>query len=115
MKTPTTKGRWRPGQTGNPNGRPVGTGKVAQLRASIEAKIPEILESLVKSAVDGDGQLGGATPVASEPALLVPIEFIAFNPFGFVTQAVPTAQVKHGHRVAGLRLSQQGVSHANHE
>jgi hypothetical protein len=54
MKTPTTKGRWRPGQTGNPNGRPVGTGKVAQLRASIEAKIPEILESLVKSAVDGN-------------------------------------------------------------
>jgi len=54
MKTPNTKGRWCPGQTGNPNGRPIGTGKVAQLRASIEAKIPEILESLVKRAIDGD-------------------------------------------------------------
>ena len=54
MKIPTTKGRWRPGQTGNPNGRPVGAGKVAQLRACIEAKIPEILESLIKRAIDGD-------------------------------------------------------------
>ena len=54
MKIPITKGKWRPGQTGNPNGRPIGTGKVAQLRASIEAKIPEILESLVKRAIDGD-------------------------------------------------------------
>lgn len=54
MKTPATKGRWRPGQTGNPNGRPVGTGKVAQLRASIEAKLPQILDSLVQRAIDGD-------------------------------------------------------------
>lgn len=35
MTEPKKRGRWKPGQSGNPNGRPPGTGHVAKLRASI--------------------------------------------------------------------------------
>lgn len=46
--------RWKPGQSGNPKGRPAGSGEVAKLRASIAQHIPEILESLIEKAKDGD-------------------------------------------------------------
>ena len=39
-----SNGRWKPGQTGNPKGRPKGTGKVAELRQAIEAKVPAIVK-----------------------------------------------------------------------
>lgn len=47
---------WRPGESGNPKGRPPGTGAVAKLRAAIEQDIPEILQSLVTAAKAGDTQ-----------------------------------------------------------
>ena len=47
---------WRPGTSGNPAGRPPGTGAVAKLRAAIEQEIPEILQSLVAAAKSGDTQ-----------------------------------------------------------
>lgn len=37
---------WHKGNSGNPNGRKPGTGKVARLRASIEKQLPAILEAL---------------------------------------------------------------------
>lgn len=49
-------GRWKPGQSGNPNSRPPGSGEVAQLRASIAAKVPEILAKLTELAAAGDVQ-----------------------------------------------------------
>ena len=49
-------GRWQPGQSGNPDGRPRGTGEVARLRASIAEKVPEILTKLTELALNGDVQ-----------------------------------------------------------
>ncbi len=45
---------WKPGTSGNPNGRPPGTGKVGKLRAAIEADVPAILRGLAAAAKKGD-------------------------------------------------------------
>ena len=45
---------WHKGNSGNPNGRKPGTGKVARLRASIEKQLPAILEALAANALSGD-------------------------------------------------------------
>lgn len=47
---------WKPGQSGNPKGRPPGTGEVGKLRAAIAEKVPEILEALSIAALAGDVQ-----------------------------------------------------------
>lgn len=47
---------WKPGQSGNPAGRPPGTGEVAALRAKIREQVPAILDKLVKAAQGGDVQ-----------------------------------------------------------
>ena len=56
MTEPKQRGRWKPGQSGNQNGRPPGTGHVAKLRASIAVHVPEIIWQLVTAAKDGDVQ-----------------------------------------------------------
>lgn len=50
------KGRWKPGQSGNPQGRPPGAGEVAKLRASIAEHVPNIIEKVVEAAKGGDIQ-----------------------------------------------------------
>lgn len=47
---------WKPGQSGNPKGRPPGTGEVAKLRAAIAGNVPAILQSLTTAALAGDVQ-----------------------------------------------------------
>ena len=47
---------WKPGQSGNPKGRPSGTGEVAKLRAAIAASVPAILGNLTTAALAGDVQ-----------------------------------------------------------
>lgn len=48
-------GRWKPGESGNPNGRPPGLSEVGRLRASIAEHLPEIIKAQVEKAKDGDG------------------------------------------------------------
>lgn len=48
------EGRWKAGESGNPKGRPTGTGKVAQVRAAIAEHIPELVQALVAKAINGD-------------------------------------------------------------
>lgn len=50
----TTK--WKPGQTGNPKGRPPGQSEITRLRAAIAEHVPSILEQLVTAAQGGDVQ-----------------------------------------------------------
>jgi hypothetical protein len=48
--------QWKPGQTGNPKGRPPGQSEVTRLRASLAGDVPDILAGLVLAAKGGDVQ-----------------------------------------------------------
>jgi hypothetical protein len=50
------RGRWKTGESGNPNGRPQGVGEVTKLRESIAAHLPDIIAQLVTKAKEGDSQ-----------------------------------------------------------
>lgn len=54
MKTKTAPSGWQPGQSGNPKGRPPGTGDVARMRSALAEHIPQIVESMVARAITGD-------------------------------------------------------------
>ncbi len=45
---------WKPGQSGNPKGKPSGSGKVAALRAGIAENLPAIIATLTTAALAGD-------------------------------------------------------------
>jgi hypothetical protein len=45
---------WKPGQSGNPAGKPAGSGKVAALRAGIADHVPAIIKTLTDAALAGD-------------------------------------------------------------
>ena len=49
-------GRWKPGTSGNPKGKPPGSGALQQLRASLASDVPDILAVLVTAAKGGDMQ-----------------------------------------------------------
>lgn len=46
--------KWKAGESGNPRGRPKGSGEAAKIRASIAAKVPKMLAALTKRALEGD-------------------------------------------------------------
>jgi hypothetical protein len=48
------RGRWKPGQTGNPKGRPPGQSEITRLRAAIVGHVPAIVDQLVRAARGGD-------------------------------------------------------------
>ena len=54
MSKTETESKWRPGQSGNPKGRPRGSGEVAKLRESIAQRLPALLDSLISRAMYGD-------------------------------------------------------------
>ena len=54
--TEKKKSQWKPGQTGNPKGRPPGQSEITRLRASLAGDVPEILAGLVLAAKGGDVQ-----------------------------------------------------------
>jgi len=54
MSTTKRPGRWKPGESGNPNGRTPGSGEVAKLRESIATHVPAIIAKLAEQAKAGD-------------------------------------------------------------
>ena len=52
----TKRGTWKPGQSGNPTGKPPGSGELQRLRAAIGEHVPEIIDQLVTAARAGDIQ-----------------------------------------------------------
>lgn len=48
------RGRWLPGESGNPAGRPQGSGTSAQLRSLLETKAPELMGKAIELALAGD-------------------------------------------------------------
>ncbi len=47
---------WKPGQSGNPAGRPKGTGEIGKLREAIKGHVPAIIARLTAQALEGDVQ-----------------------------------------------------------
>ncbi len=45
---------WKPGQSGNPKGRPPGSGQLAKLRSAMGSDLEEIIAALVSAAKLGD-------------------------------------------------------------
>lgn len=50
--------KFKPGESGNPSGRPPGSGVSPKLRKAIEKDAPEIIQALIARAKDGDVQAG---------------------------------------------------------
>ena len=48
------RGSWKPGQSGNPAGRPPGVGEIGKLRAAIGERVPELLTAMMTKALEGD-------------------------------------------------------------
>lgn len=55
-KQTARRSHWKPGQSGNPKGRPPGQSDITKLRASIAEHVPGIVDRLVSAAKDGDVQ-----------------------------------------------------------
>jgi hypothetical protein len=56
MTAKSTRGRWKKGESGNPQGKPPGSGELQRLRAAISEHVPEIIGKLVEGARGGDIQ-----------------------------------------------------------
>ena len=48
------RGSWKPGQSGNPAGRPPGLGEIGRFRAAIGDRVPELLAAMMTKALEGD-------------------------------------------------------------
>lgn len=56
MTTGKKDTKWKPGQSGNPKGKPKGSGELQKLREAISLHVPGIIRQLVEAARGGDVQ-----------------------------------------------------------
>jgi len=91
---------WRKGQSGNPKGRPPGSGEVARLRAAIAEHVPTIITRLVERAtMEGDTQaarllLERVLPPVKAVALPEPLPVPATGSLAERAEAVLAAMAK---------------------
>lgn len=105
QKAGKTARQWAPGQSGNPKGKPPGTGAIQKLRAQIGECIPEIIEQLVARAREGD--VGAARLLLER--VVPPVKAVEqVQPIDFPVDADLTTQ---GHAV--MRAAAEGVISAS--
>jgi hypothetical protein len=76
--TEKVRGRpFAPGTSGNPKGRPPGSGKVAELREKLAKDVPDIIKKLVEQAKAGDPSAARLILERVVPAVK-PVEMPAF-------------------------------------
>lgn len=101
-------GRWKPGESGNPAGKPKGSGELQKLRAALSDVVPEILDTLKAKALEGD--VGAARLLlervlpplkAMEPAQAMPL------PAGTLTEQ---GRAVLAHVAAGELAPSQGAA-----
>ncbi|MDO9011200.1 MAG: DUF5681 domain-containing protein [Gallionella sp.] len=105
----TKRGRWKEGESGNPNGRKPGTGAVAKLRESIAAHLPEIITQLVIKAKEGDAQAARLLLERVLPpmkAIEQPVELSLPDGEGMTAQGVAIVQAV----AAGILAPGQGAA-----
>lgn len=61
--------RFKPGQSGNPRGRPPGAGETGRLREAIAQHLPGIIETMARQALAGDAQAARLLLERALPAL----------------------------------------------
>lgn len=89
------RGKWKAGESGNPNGRPPGVGEVTKLRNSIAEHLPEIITQLVIKAKEGDAQAARLLLERVLPALKPmeqPVELALPDGEGLTAQGVAIVQ-----------------------
>lgn len=78
----TIRGPWKRGQSGNPKGRPKGSGLTGELRRAIAERVPGIVAGLIAQAEAGDTQaarilLDRVMPALKPAAALVEVQGLA--------------------------------------
>lgn len=102
------RGKWKAGESGNPNGRPPGVGEVTKLRNSIAEHLPEIIRQLVAKAKEGDAQAARLLLERVLPALKPmeqPVELTLPDAEGLTAQGVAIVQAV----AAGILAPGQGA------
>lgn len=69
MSKRDTRGRFVPGQSPNPSGRPKGVGLSAQMREALRQATPLVLKAMIQRAIDGDAKAAGLILSRSLPEL----------------------------------------------
>lgn len=69
-----TDTRFKPGQSGNPSGRPPNSGPIGEIRKAIGEELPAIVSKLVEMAKEGDVQAARVLVERAIPAIK-PVDF----------------------------------------
>ena len=100
-KSGSKQHRWRPGESGNPKGRPPGSGLAGSLRRAIAAQAADVIAALIAKAKEGDVQAARALLDRLVPPLRAQSAPVAIPGFDTATGLAERAQ-------AALRAAGRG-------